>query len=47
MKTRSILVDFDVIFPMQLSEYVKSVNFRSNLKKMHTKPKKIYFLPKN
>ena len=24
---------FDVIFPMQLSEFIKSVNFGSNLKK--------------
>ena len=33
MKTGSILIDFDVIFPMQLSEFIKSVNFGSNMKK--------------
>ena len=33
MKTGSILMDFDVIFLMQLSEFIKSLNFGSNLKK--------------
>ena len=33
MKTGSILIDFDAIFPMQLSKFKKSVNFGSNLKK--------------
>ena len=33
MKTGSIPIDFDSIFPMQLSEFEKSVNFGSNLKK--------------
>ena len=49
MKTGSILMYFDVIFPMQLSEFIKSVNFGSNLnKKLHKKkPKKFQFLPKN
>ena len=33
MKTGYILIDFDVIFPMQLLEFIDSVNFGSNLKK--------------
>ena len=28
------LIDFDVIFPMQLSEFIKSLNFGSNVKKL-------------
>jgi len=32
MKTGSILIDFDVIFPIQSSEFIKSLNFGSNLK---------------
>ena len=34
MKTGSILMYFDVIFPMQLSEFIKSVNFGTNLLKV-------------
>ena len=33
---------FDVIFPMQLSEFIKSVNFVSNLKKTEEKKRKNY-----
>ena len=33
MKTGYILMDFDVIFPVQLSEFINSVYFGSNLKK--------------
>ena len=33
---------FDVIFPMQLSEFIKSVNFVSNLKKNEEKKRKNY-----
>ena len=33
MKTGYILMDFDVIFPVQLSEFIKSVYLGSNLKK--------------
>ena len=33
MKTGSIPMDFDVIFLMQLSEFIKSVGFGSNMKK--------------
>ena len=36
---------FDVIFPMQLSEFIKLVNFGSNLKKICIKkPKNWYIL---
>ena len=41
------MIDFVVIFPMQLSEFIKSVNSGSNLKKLHEKQKKNYFSPKN
>ena len=37
MKTGSILIDFDMIFPMQLSELIKSVNVEGNLKNKTTK----------
>ena len=47
MKTGSILIDFDGIFPMKLSEFIISVNFGSNLKKLHKKPKIVNFLHKN
>ena len=48
MKTGFILMDFDVIFLMQLSEFIKSVNFESNLKKkLQEKPKLFRFSPKN
>jgi len=33
---------FDVIFPMQWSEFIKSVNFVSNLKKTEEKKRKNY-----
>ena len=33
MKTGFFLIDFDVIFLMQSSEFIKSVNFGSNMKK--------------
>ena len=33
MKTGYIMIHFDVIFPVQLSEFKKSVYFGSNLKK--------------
>ena len=45
MKTGSIPMDFDVIFLMQLSEFVKSINFGSNLKKKI--PKLFHFSLKN
>ena len=31
---------FDVIFPVQLSEFIKAVNFGSNLKKNYIKKRK-------
>ena len=41
-------MDFDVIFLMQLSEFIKSVNFGSNLKKKCIKKtEKSHFTPKN
>ena len=47
MKTGSILIDFDVIFSMQLSEFIKSLNFGSNFIKTARKEKKSFrFLPK-
>ena len=33
VKTGSISIDFDVFFPIQSSEFIKSLNFESNLKK--------------
>ena len=43
-----ILIDFDVSYPLQIPEFIKSVNFGSNLKKkMHKKTKKSHFPPKN
>ena len=33
MKTYSSLRDFDVIFPIESSEFIKLLNFGSNLKK--------------
>ena len=48
MKTGSILIDFVVIFPIQLSEFIRSVNFGSNMKKNSIKKaKKSHFAPKN
>jgi len=48
MKTGYILMDFDVIFPVQLLEFIKSVCLGSNLKKkLHKKTKKSHFPPKN
>ena len=35
-------IDFDVIFPMQSSEFIKSANFVSNLKKTEEKKRKNY-----
>ena len=37
MKTGYILIDFDVIFPMRSSEFIKPLNFGSNLKKKNSK----------
>ena len=38
-KTKSgyILIYFDVIFPIQLSEFLKSINYGSNKKKLQEK----------
>ena len=48
VKTGKCLIDFDVIFPIQSSEFIKSSNFTSNLKKKMLKKHKIfYFSPKN
>ena len=48
MKTGSIPMDFDVMFLMKLSEFIKSISFGSNLKKkMDKKTKKYHFTPKN
>ena len=33
IKTGYSLIDFDMIFPIQSSEFIKSLNFGSNLKK--------------
>ena len=47
MQTGYILMDFSVIFPMQLSEFIRSMNFGSNMKKKCIKkiaPKKLNFL---
>ena len=33
MKTGHIMLDFDVILPMQSTEFIKSLNFGNNLKK--------------
>ena len=45
MKTGYIMIYFDVIFPVQLLEFIKSVNFGSNLKKKNCiKIKIIYHL---
>ena len=33
LKTGYIVIDFDVIFPMQSSEFIKALDFGSNLKK--------------
>ena len=41
-------MEFDVIFPMHLSEFTKTLNFGSNLKKTWKKNiEKIIFSPKN
>ena len=42
MKTGYILMDFSVIFPMQLSEFIRSMNFGSNMKKNCIQKKKIH-----
>ena len=48
MKTGYILIGFDGIFPIQSSEFIKSVNFGSNLIKTARKNhKKIHFSSKN
>ena len=48
MKTGYILIDFDVIFPIQSSEFIKSLNFGGNLKKKLQKiPTFLYFSTKN
>ena len=39
METCNSLVDFDVIFPLQSSEFINSLNFGSNLKKTEKKYK--------
>ena len=47
-KTRYILINYDAIFPIQSSEFTKSLNFGSNLKKSCKKKSKIFnFLPKD
>ena len=44
MKTGYSLIDFDVNFPIQSSEFIKSPNFGSQLKKLQDKNlKKSYF----
>ena len=45
MKTEYILMKFDVIFPVQLSEFIKSVNFGKNLKKKCIKKRKNLIFP--
>ena len=49
-KTGYILIDFDVIFPIQSPEFITSLNFGSNLKKKNCKKKpeknQIIFHPK-
>ena len=47
MKTEYILIDFDVIFTIQSSEFIKSRNLASKLKKTEKKPKKIHLSTKN
>ena len=47
MKTGFRLIDFEVIFPMQSSEFIESLNFGSNMKKMEEKPQIVHFSPKN
>ena len=42
MKTGYIRIHFDVIFSIQSLEFIKLLNFKSNLKK-----KKLHFSPKN
>ena len=37
MKTGYILIDFDVIFPIQSTEFIKLLNFGSNVKKIARK----------
>ena len=44
MKTSTSLIDFDVIFLIQSSEFIRSLNFGSNLKK---KTKIVHFTPTN
>ena len=47
-ETGYITMEFDVIFPMHLSEFTKTLNFGSNLKKTWKKNiEKIIFSPKN
>ena len=46
MKTGYSLTDFDVIFPMQSSEFAKSLNFGSISRKKTAKEKRYIFLPK-
>ena len=40
------LIDFDVIFPIQSSEFIKSLNFGSNLKKTAKKNSIFLFFSK-
>ena len=42
IKTGYILIDFDVIFSIQISGFIKSLNFGSNLKKTARKNLKIF-----
>ena len=37
METGFSLIDFDASFPMQSSEFIKPLNFESNLKKKNCK----------
>ena len=45
MKTGYSQIDFDVIFLIQSTEFIKSLNFESNLKKLEKKLQ--HFSPKN
>ena len=43
MKTGYIMIDFDVIFPIQSSEFIKSLSFESNLEKLQEKTGFFFF----
>ena len=49
MKIGYSLIDFDVVFPIQTSEFIESLNFGCNLKKklkIFHFPPKIHFIDK-